>query len=162
MNEDASTKTTVYRKPTHTDQYLNYQSNHHLEHKRSVVRSLLYRADNVVSDTKDQEAEKNHVATALKASYGFPDWMLNIPIQDKEHQKKSNKYSNSPTQNANKDQIILPLLYIRGTSEKLARIFKKHGVTTYHKPTNTIRSILLVNPKDKTPIEKKCRVVYHI
>ena len=159
MNEDASTKTTVYRKPTHTDQYLNFQSNHHLEHKRSVVRSLLYRAENVVSNTQDQEIEKNHVATALKAN-GFPDWMLNIPIQDREHQKKSNT-SNASQQDHKEDKIILPLPYIRGTSEKLARIFKKHGVTTYHKPTNTIRS-LLVNPKDRTPIDKKCGVVYHI
>ena len=58
-------------------------------------------------------------------------------------------------------KITLPLPYVRGTSEKLARVFKKHGVRTYHKPVNTLRS-LLVKPKDKTPIEKKCGVVYHI
>ena len=156
VNDDSSTKTTVYRKPTHTDQYLKFKSNHHLEHKRSVVRSLLYRADNVVSRPEDQESEKKHISTALQAN-GFPPWMLNIPIQDKTTSKKPNATDTL----TKKDQITLPLPYIRGTSEHLARIFKKHGVTTYHKPINTIRS-LLVNPKDKTAIDKKCGVIYNI
>merc|ERR1712121_568552 len=53
------------------------------------------------------------------------------------------------------------LPYVRGTSEKLARIFKNHGVGTFHKPFNTLRSIL-VHPKDKTPDEKKCGVIYEV
>ena len=48
---------------------------------------------------------------------------------------------------------------VKGTSEKLQRIFKGHGVPTYHKPFNTIRS-QLVRPKDKSEKQRQCGLVY--
>jgi len=54
-------KLSVYRKPTHTDQYLNFMSQHPIDHKMSVVRTLLERSQNLVSEPEDKKKEDIHV-----------------------------------------------------------------------------------------------------
>jgi len=45
----------VYRKPTHTDQYLNLMSHNPPDHKMSVVRTLLEISQNLVSEPEDKK-----------------------------------------------------------------------------------------------------------
>jgi hypothetical protein len=153
VKDDGSTKVTIYRKPTHTDQYLNFDSNHHLEHKRSVVRTLMDRVDKLVTDEDDKELEREHVKSALNAN-GYKPWMYKTPKAKKPKTKDKSDASTG-------GNVSIPLPYIKGLSEKLTHIFQEHGVRTYHKPINTIRSFL-VHPKDKTPDHNKCGVIYKV
>ena len=73
MPGDGSIKVSMFRKPTHTDQYLAFESHHPLEHKFSVIRTLFHRADTVVTYPEDQQREKEHVKTAL-CCCGYEDW----------------------------------------------------------------------------------------
>ena len=59
-------------KETHTDQYLNFSSNHPVEHKRGVVKTLKHRADTVVSDMEERRQELDHIRGALRVN-GYPD-----------------------------------------------------------------------------------------
>ena len=73
--EEGGIRTVVYRKPTHTDQYLQFTSNHHLSHKRSVVRSLQHRAKTIVIDPDDQKKELEYVSNVLTDN-GYAKWMF--------------------------------------------------------------------------------------
>ena len=59
--QDGNVKVKVYRKPTHTDQYLNFESNQPLDHKLSMVRALNHRADCVASDPDYMRKEKKNI-----------------------------------------------------------------------------------------------------
>ncbi|CAH1242829.1 HMCN1 [Branchiostoma lanceolatum] len=155
IQDDGSLRLSIYRKPTHTDQYLNFRSNHPLEHKLGVVKTLLHRADTIITDPHDRETEKQHIKQALK-DCGYPKWAIDKATAPKPPQQNNR---NPGTKERDKGRITLP--YIKTVSEPLRRIFASHGISTCFKPTNTLRQ-LLVAPKDKTPREEKCGVVYHI
>ena len=44
LEADGKLSISVYRKPTHTDQYLQWDSHHHLSAKYSVINTLTHRA----------------------------------------------------------------------------------------------------------------------
>ena len=50
----------MYRKMTHMDQYLSFQSHHPLHHKLGVVWTLYDRKDAAVTDPEDRRAEDQY------------------------------------------------------------------------------------------------------
>ena len=46
---DGTLSMTVYRKPTHTDQYLQWDSHHHLAAKFSIIHTLSHRTKTICS-----------------------------------------------------------------------------------------------------------------
>ena len=154
LQDDGSLETKVYRKPTHTDQYLNWDSNHHLEHKRSVVRTLLRRAERIVSREEDKKKEVKHVKKVLKVN-GYRNWIFKLP------KKKTGTEQVEPEPGFKKKKTPVALPYIKGLSEKLQRIFRQHGIQSFHKPFNSLRS-MIVKPKDNSEKMKKCGVVYSV
>ena len=55
IQPDNTLSTSVYRKPTHTDQYLHWDSNHHITAKQRVYNTLAHRAKTVSSTQHNLE-----------------------------------------------------------------------------------------------------------
>ena len=62
---DGRLSITVYTKPTHTDQYLQWDSHPHLSAKFSVIHTLSHRAKTVCSKPELLQQEKDHLRKAL-------------------------------------------------------------------------------------------------
>ena len=57
--------TTVYRKPTLKDQYLKWDSHHHLSAKYSVINSLIHRAKTVCNQLQLLQKVMEHLRETL-------------------------------------------------------------------------------------------------
>ena len=153
---DGPLKTTVYRKPTHTDMYLDWDSYHHLSAKFSVINTLRHRAKTVCSNSHLLKDEEDHLNKVLRR-FKYPMWAsnrVNITQNKKKNEKGTSENSNTSIK---KPYIIVP--YIQGMSESCKNISRKHGVETYFKGGSTIKD-LLVHPKDKDNILQKSGVIY--
>ena len=65
LEADGQLSTTVYRKPTLTDQYLQWDSHHHLSAKFSVIHTLFHRAQTVCSNPEFLHKEETHLRNTL-------------------------------------------------------------------------------------------------
>ena len=77
----------VYRKPTHTDQYSQWDSHHYLAAKYSVVSTLTHRVRTVCTKPELLNKEMQHLRKTL-TKCKYPKWALdkverNSPIEAK-------------------------------------------------------------------------------
>ena len=117
--EDGSLKSTVFRKPTHTDLYLQWDSHHTLPSKYSVIGTLLHRAKTICSDPHLLKQEEDHLYKAL-STCKYPTWALNrirmkIKNPTSTNRRNNNNQNKSGTDTNQKPYIIVP--YQRGLSE---------------------------------------------
>ena len=64
---DNSLLTSVYRKPTHRDLYLEWDSHNHLSTKLSVIKTLKHRTKTVCSNHQLLKEEEGHLNKALRS-----------------------------------------------------------------------------------------------
>ena len=115
---DGSIHTAVYRKPTHTDMYLHWDSYHHLAAKYSVINTLRHRAKNCVYHQAD-------IGKRGRSSFHSPEKMQ-IPCMDMEQDKHTEETEKQQgTSNNMKSHIVVP--YMKGLSEACKNICRRYG-----------------------------------
>ena len=86
----------MYQKPTHTDQYLQWDSHHSLSAKYSVIGTLTHRAKTVCTDPELLQRELQHLRKAL-GRCNYPPWVIN-KVQNKVLNSNGEDISNSNLQ----------------------------------------------------------------
>ena len=161
MKKADLTPPTVYRKPTHTDQYLHWDSHHAITSKYSMIGTLYHRTRTVCSNPNQLQNEEKHLFKSL-SKCKYPHWALNrVKLKSQTPVlKKSKENSNKPALNNSrgpKTHIVVP--YHQELSESFKRTCKKYGIEVHLKGVHTIKDLLMA-PKDKDPILKRSGVIY--
>ena len=73
-------KTEVYRKPTHTNQYLHWKSNHSSSTKTGIISTLTRRAKVVCSNEQSLSEEINHLKDVFTNQNAYPTDTVNKVI----------------------------------------------------------------------------------
>ena len=148
QTKDGSLATSVYRKPTHTNRYLQYSSHHPVNQKVSVARTLFSRAISITSNNEKKIEEFHQIAKTLKNNEffsnkcSFKNYMQNHNIRKTE---KLKRFTSIP--------------YVQGVSEPISRILTQVDIGVALKPHHTLSS-LLRKPKDVINFEQKRGLVY--
>ena len=152
---DESLQTKVYRKPTHTNQYLQWDSHHAISNKYSVISSLLQRAKDICSNKDILEEEQMQIQRAL-TTCKYPAWAINR-MKVKTSTPRNNNNSNKDNKSICKSYITVP--YNEGLSETFKNICKRYGIQVHFKSGKNINDEL-VAPKDQDHITWKSGIIY--
>ena len=99
----------MYQKPTHTDQYLQWESHHSLSSKYSIIGTLTLRAKVVCTTLELLKDELKHLREAL-GKCKYPNWAISR-VQNKvinsnwEDIRTSNNNNNNSTNEENSGSI---------------------------------------------------------
>ena len=118
-------ETSVYRKPTHTDKYLAFDSHHPICHKKSVAKTLLRRADCLPSSIDSKAEERKYVSNVLKADGHTKTFLRN----------RRKPVTTSSTPDEREPAIGFAVIaYIQSVTEPIKRIWNSNNVKVTQKP----------------------------
>ena len=134
----------VYRKPTHTDRYLEFNSHHELKHKISTAFTLINQALNLPSTAEGVRNELTRVSNTLKSN-GYPSATTSNILK----KKSTSEVMPSPEElvgtffkwtdppDSQNGFAVLP--YIKGVTEPLTRILNNNGIRATNRPIKTLQ-----------------------
>ena len=132
-------QTKVYRKKTHTGQYLHYTSNQPEHVKIGTIKTLVRRAKIVCSTEESLTDELDYIKKTMRLN-GYPEKLITKTI-------KQTLSFNSRSKNNQKFEAPKHFIpYEKGISEQLKRIANKYGLEVIFTRSLSTKSKLQTNP----------------
>lgn len=169
-----------YHKPTFSGRFLNFNSQHTFNQKLNVINILKTRALRL-SHRKFWDKNLQQIKKYLIIN-NFPmkltNKLLKLTSRDQQLLTTGTEAPDMPTANKKENGIIsdhndhnnnnnnnkkyFKIPYIKGLSEKIARIFNNDEMKVAFGNENNIRKLHLTKTKSKTPKELESNVIYRI
>ena len=127
----------MFRKATHTNQCLSFDSHHPVAHKAAVVRTLMHRAS-TLSSNMERVVEEKKVMEALRDN-GYPSGFIH-----RHSDKRTSRQTEDEQPRLPRSSLTLP--YICGLSEAVRRVLRPLDIKVAFCPLRTLRH-QLVRPK---------------
>ena len=137
-------RTTVYRKPTHTDRLLDESSYNPTSHKATTIKK---RRAQLVCDTPDslRDESKHLERVFIKNNYNADFIRRNIY-----------RSTGADATNQNLTHVTtVTIPYIKGTSEAISRILQPYNIRVAHKPTTTLRHLLTLKTETNPTTDRE-------
>ena len=120
----------VYRKPTHTDQYLHYSSHHLTSCKKSVVSSLFNSAYSIITNKDGLHKENARIKQVPKDNRYQESIISKIfkRITNNHILPQSQQLTQATDIQEVEIRISINLPHVQGTTEKLRSILRSHKI----------------------------------
>ena len=157
--KDNRLSTAVHRKPTHTDKYLHFQSNHHPQIKTGIVKCLAHRARSICSED-NIDKEINHLQQVFEKN-DYPPSLVKKCLQSTNSTLSNTTSPGTDSNTSTHTKKILVLPYCKGLSESINKLCHKLNIQLVSTSRRNLKSEL-VHVKRKIPIEQIAGVVYKV
>ena len=164
---DGRLKTKVYRKPTHTQQYINWNSNHPKNMLLGVLKGLIHRA-HVICDEKEDLLEELELLRNVFICNGYPEHLVSATLKESWRREtlkailKGVQQDVEIVEEKEKDYVeVLRAPYVKGFSEGLQRKLRKLKVGFVAMKKETIYTNLC-KLKQRVDFEECKDVVYSV
>ena len=154
----------IYRKDTHTAQFVHFDSFTKWGYKTAWIRSLVTRAKRLCSSNKLKDEIKN---IKRFASYnGFPRWVANKLV--KQSLQPSTRSNDTQDQETDRIELYMSLPYfgkeaesiVQRTKKRLFKQFRREKEVILKVQFQTTKLSFFTSNKDKTPLLSSSCLVY--
>jgi uncharacterized protein (UPF0335 family) len=142
-NKNNKISFSIYRKPTHTNNYIHSNSFDHNSHKHAAFHSLIHRLLSVPMNNKNFQKELEYIKHTA-ASNGYSEKLIEKILKK---QKNKKRIQDSTTLIPTKEEKYVKLPFDPKSTKGLEGIFRKHNIKPSYISNNKLK-FLLGNPKD--------------